>query len=328
MANFEPKKMALVRIWDILKHHSDSEHPLTQKQIQELLKREYGIHIERKAISRNLSLLKEMGVEVEQNRKGSYIDIREFEDSELHMLIDGVLSSKHISAKHSKDLIDRLCGLSNQYFRACVKNIYSVNDWSKTDNQELFLNIEIIDEAISQKKQVGFEYYKYDVDKKLHLSSYQYVSPYQLILHNQRYYLMGYSEYWGNMVYLRMDHIKNMELTNKPATKLRSIKGFENGIDYKELATGRPYMYSDKAVNVTLKASREIIDQIVDWFGEQAKISNIRDDEEHIKVVIKASPMAMEHWIMQYSNFAEVLSPQSLRDKIGASLKAAAKKYK
>lgn len=327
MANFEPKKMALVRIWDILKHHSDSEHPLTQKQIQALLKREYGIRIERKAISRNLSLLKEMGVEVEQNRKGSYIDIREFEDSELHMLIDGVLSSKHISAKHSKDLIDRLCGLSNQYFRACVKNIYSVNDWSKTDNQELFLNIEIIDEAISQKKQVGFEYYKYDVDKKLHLSSYQYVSPYQLILHNQRYYLMGYSEYWGNMVYLRMDHIKNMEMTDKPATKLRSIKGFENGIDYKELATGRPYMYSDKAVNVTLKVSREIIDQIVDWFGEQAKISNIRDDENHIKVVIKASPMAMEHWVMQYSNFAEVLSPQNLRDKIRDNLKTALKKY-
>ena len=139
---------------------------------------------------------------------------------------------------------------------------------------------------------------------------------------------MGYSEYWGNMVYLRMDHIKNMEMTDKPATKLRSIKGFENGIDYKELATGRPYMYSDKAVNITLKVSREIIDQIVDWFGVQAKISNIRDDEEHIKVVIKASPMAMEHWVMQYSNFAEVLSPQSLRDKIGESLKAAAKKYK
>lgn len=327
MANYEPKKNALVRIWDILKFYSDAEHPLTQSKICSLLEKEYGIDLKRKAVAANISRLQEIGVEVIQTSKGAYIDIRDFEDSELHMLIDGVLSSKHISAKHSKDLIERLCGLSNQYFRACVKNIYSVNYWSKTDNQELFLNIEIIDEAISQKKQVGLEYYKYDVDKKLHLSSYQYVSPYQLILHNQRYYLMGYSEYWGNMVYLRMDHIKNMEMTDKPATKLRSIKGFENGIDYKELATGRPYMYSDKAVNVTLKVSREIIDQIVDWFGEQAKISNIRDDEEHIKVVIKASPMAMEYWVMQYINFVEVLSPQSLRDKIRDNLKTALKKY-
>ena len=327
MANYEPKKNALVRIWDILKRYSDSDHPLTQTQIGALLKKEYGIELKRKAIAANLSRLQEIGVEVIRTGKGAYIDIRDFEDSELHMLIDGVLSSKHISAKHSKDLIERLCGLSNQYFRSCVKNIYSVNDWSKTDNQELFLNIEIIDEAISQKKQVGFEYYKYDVDKKLHLSSYQYVSPYQLILHNQRYYLMGYSEYWKNMVYLRMDHIKNMELTDKTATKLRSIKGFENGIDYKELATGRPYMYSDKAVNVTFKASREIIDQIVDWFGEQAKISNIRDDENAVKVVIKASPMAMEHWLMQYSNFVEVISPESLRKKIKENLKEALKKY-
>ena len=327
MANFEPKKMALIRIWDILKHHSDSEHPLTQKQIQELLKREYGIHIERKAISRNLSLLKEMGVEVEQNRKGSYIDIREFEDSELHMLIDGVLSSKHISARHSTNLINRLCNLSNKYFKACVSNIYSVNDWSKTDNQELFLNIELIDEAIREKKQVGYEYYKYDVDKKLHLSSYQYVSPYQLILHNQRYYLMGYSEYWGNMVYHRLDHIKKMEITGKSAVKLRSIKGYENGIDYKLLSSAMPYMYSDKPVNVTFKASKVIIDQVVDWFGEQAKITSVRDDDSKIKVVVKASPLAMEHWIMQYINFVEVISPEPLRKKIKDDLKEALKKY-
>ena len=327
MANFEPKKMALIRIWDILKHHSDSEHPLTQKQIQELLKREYGIHIERKAISRNLSLLKEMGVEVEQNRKGSYIDIREFEDSELHMLIDGVLSSKHISARHSTNLINRLCNLSNKYFKACVSNIYSVNDWSKTDNQELFLNIELIDEAIREKKQVGYEYYKYDVDKKLHLSSYQYVSPYQLILHNQRYYLMGYSEYWGNMVYHRLDHIKKMEITDKSAVKLRSIKGYENGIDYKLLSSAMPYMYSDKPVNVTFKASKVIIDQVVDWFGEQAKITSVRDDDSKIKVVVKASPLAMEHWVMQYINFVEVISPESLRKKIKDDLKEALKKY-
>ena len=326
MAN-EPKKMALIRTWDILKTHSDYEHPLTQAEIKSHLKNDYGISIERKAVSRNLSLLKEMGVEIESNRKGSYIDVRDFEDSELHMLIDGVLSSKHISTTHSKNLISKLCGLSNKYFKSCVKNITSVDDWSKTDNQELFLNIELIDEAIREKKQVGYEYYKYDVDKKLHLSSYQYLSPYQLILHNQRYYLMGYSEYWGNMVYHRLDHIKKMEITDKSAVKLRSIKGYENGIDYKLLSSAMPYMYSDKPVNVTFKASRAIIDQVVDWFGEQAKITTVRDDDSKIKVVVKASPLAMEHWVMQYINFVEVISPESLRKKIKDDLKEALKKY-
>ncbi len=254
--------MALIRVWDILKKYSDYDHPLTQKEIGDYLKKDYGISIERKAISRNLSLLKEMGVEVESNAKGSYIEIREFEDSELHMLIDGVLSSKHISATHSKNLIKRLCELSNKYFKSCVKNVYSVNDWSKTDNQELFFNIELIDEAIKLKKQVKFDYNKYDTDMKLHKSSTQHISPYQLILHNQRYYLMGYSEFWKNMVYLRMDHITNMEVSSERATPLRKVKGFECGIDYKLLSTSMPYMYSDKPVNVTFLAEKDYIGYI------------------------------------------------------------------
>ena len=109
MESFGPKKLALIRIWQILKDYSDYDHPLTQEDISKHLENEYGIVIERKAISRNLSLLKEAGLEIESRRAGSYLECRDFEDSELHMLIDGVLSSKHITAKHSKDLINRIC---------------------------------------------------------------------------------------------------------------------------------------------------------------------------------------------------------------------------
>ena len=198
MSSFEPKKLALIRILQILQKHSDFNHPLTHEDIGMMLENEYGIIIERKAVGRNLSLLKEAGFDIESKRNGSYLESRDFDDAELRMLIDGVLSSKYITANHSKDLIERFCGLSNRYFRSHIKNIYSVNDWSKTDNQALFLNIELVDEAIEQVRQIHYDYNKYGLDKKLHKSSYQRVSPYQLILHNQRYYLMGYSDYWGN----------------------------------------------------------------------------------------------------------------------------------
>ena len=224
MESFEPKKLALIRIWQILKEYSDFDHPLTQEDISHHLENDYGIVIERKAISRNISLLKEAGVEIESRRAGSYLEGRDFEDSELHMLIDGVLSSKHITARHSKDLIDRLCSLSNKYFRASVKHIHSVNDWSKTDNQALFYNIELIDTAIEQGQQLHYDYNKYGVDKKLHKSSFQYVSPYQMILHNQRYYLMAYSEFWDNMVFHRLDRITNMKISHKKIIDYQTIK--------------------------------------------------------------------------------------------------------
>ena len=56
MGSFEPKKLALIRIWQILKEYSDCDHPMTQEDIAAKLENEYGIVIERKAISRNIPL--------------------------------------------------------------------------------------------------------------------------------------------------------------------------------------------------------------------------------------------------------------------------------
>ena len=49
MGSFAPKKLALIRIWQILKDYSDYEPPLTQEDIAKHLENEYGIVIERKA---------------------------------------------------------------------------------------------------------------------------------------------------------------------------------------------------------------------------------------------------------------------------------------
>lgn len=327
MSTFEPKRLALLRILQILLKHSDYDHPLTQEDIIKYLDSEYGIQVERKAVGKNIADLKDAGFEICSRRAGSYINSREFEDSELRLLIDGVLQSKHITARHSKDLIEKLCGLSNKYFRSHVKNVYSINDWSKTDNQTLFYNIDIVDEAILTGKQVQYDYNKYGVDANLHKSSFQRISPYQLILHNQRYYLMGYSDYWGNMAFHRLDRITNMRIYDKPATPITSVKGYETGIDFKQIASTMPYMYTDTPQRIEFLADEYIVDQIVDWFGRDIKMSTIPDMNGKVKVELWASPLAMEHWALQYLNHVEVKKPESLRKRIKESLEEAMKKY-
>lgn len=326
MESFEPKKLALLRIWQILKDYSDYDHPLTQEDIAVKLGNEYGISIERKAISRNISLLKEAGIEIESGRDGSYLKRRDFENSELHMLIDSVLSSKHITANHSKDIIERLCNLSNKYFRSNVRHIHSVGDWYKTDNQSLFYNIELIDTAIEKGKQIHYDYNKYGTDKKLHKSSRQYVTPYLMILHNQRYYLMAYSEYWGNMVFHRLDRITNMTVADKKATPIRNVPGYENGINYNELSSAMPYMYTDRPEQIDFIADVGIIDQIIDWFGNDIRIKKV-EEESKVGVGVKASPNAMVHWAMQYINCVEIVSPESLRARVKKALENGLKKY-
>ena len=327
MAGFEPKKLALLRIWQILREYSDYDHPMTQEDISERLDRDYGIVLERKAVSRNLSLLEEAGIEIGSVRAGCFIESREFEDAELRMLIDGVLSSKHITAKHSKDLIERLCSQSNKYFKSHVKNIYSVNDWSKTDNQALFYNIEVIDQAIEQGVMVSYDYNKYGADKKLHKSSYQRVSPYQMILHNQRYYLMAYNAFFGNMVFHRLDHITNIKLRPEhPLVDIRTVKGYESGLNYKDLSSTMPYFFTDKPERITFTADNGIIDQIIEWFGKDVRM--LKKDEDHVEVTLTASPNAMEYWALQFLDHVEVTAPESLRERIRVSLDKGREKYK
>lgn len=325
MDALEPKKLALIRILQILETYSDCNNPLRQDDIAYYLERDYGVIIERKAIGRNISLLKEAGFSIESGRNGSYLVERKFENSELRLLIDSVLSSKHITAKHSKDLIEKLCSMSNIHFRSHVKNIYSVNDWDKTENQTLFYNIELVDEAIEQNKQLKFDYNKYGVDKKLHKTKSHCVSPYQLILHNQKYYLMARNEQWGNMIFYRVDHITNMEIINEPLTYINDVKGYETGINYKEISTALPYMYTDKPKTVEFIADVCIIDQIIDWFGKDIEITQLEDD--NIKVKLRVSLDAMNHWATQYLRFVEIIKPAELRDRIKNYINLAQEKY-
>lgn len=106
MGTAESKKLALLRTLQILQQYSDADHVLTQDDIVRYLHTDYGITVERKSVGRNLSLLKEAGVGIESGRFGSYLCERPFEDSELRLLIDSVLASKHISARQSQRLIE------------------------------------------------------------------------------------------------------------------------------------------------------------------------------------------------------------------------------
>lgn len=326
MDSLEPKKLALIRIWQILQKYSDFKHPLTQEDIAHYLDLDYGIVIERKAIGRNISLLKDAEIEIGHTRAGYYLEEREFEDTELKLLVDSVLCNQNITAKHSSELIEKLCKLSNKYFRSHVKNVHAVKDWIKSDNSALFFNIEIIDQAINEGKQVQYDYNKYGIDKKLHKSSFQRATPYQLILHNQRYYLMGYSEYWGNMIFHRLDRISNIKIYDVPAYPIRKVPGYESGIDYKKLSTTMPYLHSDKPERVELLADTWVIDQVIDWFGKDLQVRKT-DDPDKIIISLWANPYAMSLWALQYVNYIEVISPEPLRNKIRGFLQTGLDRY-
>ena len=105
----QPKKLLIFNILDILKKYSDADHRLSQKEIEDILKAEYNMVTDRKAIKRNLMNLIDFGYEIEYseyvrmvpNAKtgereescvlSDFYLVREFTDGELRLLIDSLL---------------------------------------------------------------------------------------------------------------------------------------------------------------------------------------------------------------------------------------------
>ena len=133
---------------------------------------------------------------------------------------------------------------------------------------------------------------------------------------------MGYSSYWNHMVYHRLDRITNMIVSDRPLVPIKEIKGYENGINYKNLTAAMPYMFSDAPEIIEMLAKDFIIDQVIDWFGKDIKITKT-ENKEIYKITLKSSPTAMLFWAMQYTDECEVIKPLSLREKIKETIKKA-----
>lgn len=80
LMGFENKQTLLFRLYQVLFDYSDEDNLLTQQDIIDILEREYGLVVERKAIGRNISYLNEMGIDVESSRKGAYLVDRPIEN--------------------------------------------------------------------------------------------------------------------------------------------------------------------------------------------------------------------------------------------------------
>lgn len=104
----EPKKLALLRILQILKKYSDEKHPLTQAEIIEKL-RDYEIELERKSVGKNIDLLIKADIDIQEvPNKGVYLASRKFSDEDLRILIDSVMFSRNIDHERAGKLIKKL----------------------------------------------------------------------------------------------------------------------------------------------------------------------------------------------------------------------------
>lgn len=349
MYTIQPKKMMIINILDILKKYTDENHRLSQKEIADILKAEYNMMVDRKAVKRNLMNLIDFGYEIEYSEsvrmvpnkvtgklEESYILsdfylVRDFTDSELRLLIDSLLFSKHIPYSQCRKLIGKLEGLSNQYFKSRIKHIRTMPDFS-LHSQQLFYSIEILDEAISKQRQIAFTYNSYGTDKKLHprkdeagnIREYI-VNPYQIAAANGRYYLICNYDKYDNVANYRLDRITNIRMLQTPAKPMKEVKGLENGFDLPKHMAEHIYMFAGESDTVTFRAKKYLLNDIIDWFGGGVTFFDETEDEMSVRVCVNLA--AMRRWSLQYALHTKILSPKPLAEQVRNDIKEAMENY-
>lgn len=309
------KKMLNILILKILEDYTDSEHKLTQQQIKGYLKSSYDIICDRRAVKSNIENLIDCDYDIEYDN-GYYLASRTFEDAELRMLIDSVLCSRTLSEKESRLLIEKLKGLGNTYFEAKVSHVCCNMNMPHLNSKQLVYTVDVIHDAIDQKKKIAFTYNQYETDFKLHPKRNQryIVNPFQMVVNLGKYYLIGNYDKYDDISHYRLDLMTDVEIMNEKRKSKSIIKGMENGLSLPNHMVEHVYMYSGESIYIKLKAKKEIMTELIDWLGKDFKI--LTEDETYITIRLKCNDDAMFYWALQYGSGVEVLEPIDLRKRI------------
>ena len=325
MSSPNNKKLSILYTLQILKDYSDENHLLSQNEIVKKIYSIYGMECERKSIGTNIDSLIDFGYDIVKTNSGCFLASREFETSEIRFLIDAVFSSKSIDSRHSRELSNKLSNLLSSYQRKQYKYIYKADELNRTNNKELFYNIDIINEAIEKNKQIQFEYNRFyykDINKK---KKPYIVNPYFLINNQGKYFLVCNYDYFDEIGNYKLERIHNIKILDTDIKPIKQVKGFENGLDIAKYANENIYMFTTNSVNATIQIYDDWATAYVEeWFGKNARFYE-KDNKIYADII--ANESSLIYWCLQYGEVIEIIEPKQCREKIKDILKEMSKRY-
>ena len=312
MPKSDNQKLKILYILDYLQRNSHADHPVRATELIHMLEQQ-GILCERKTVYSDIAALQDYGVDIVSipgKNGGYYIASRNFELPELKLLIDAVQSSRFLTEKKSRELIEKLCKECSVHEAKLVRRDVLVSGRVKSMNETIYYNVDAIQEAIGQNRQITFRYFDWNLDRTRKYREKDYTaSPYGLCQDNENCYLLAYSDRHGITSY-RVDRMADIQLSNQTRIPCPEL----TGKNLTEHANRLFQMYSGEAVDVKLRFHRSLINVVIDRFGRDILL--IPDGEEHFVFTtsVAVSPIFLS-WIIGFGKKATVLHPQSVIDR-------------
>ncbi len=310
MPKSDNQKLKIFYILDYLQKNSHQDHPVRAAELLSMLERQHNIICDRKTVYSDIAALQDYGVDIVSipgKNGGYYIASRNFEIPELKLLIDAVQSSRFLTEKKSRELIEKLCNQCSIYDARLMRRDVLVSGRVKSMNETIYYNVDAIQDAIADNRQITFRYFDFGLDgkRKYREKDYQ-ASPYGLCQDNENCYLLAHSPRHGVTSYRvdRMTDITQLPDSRIPCPEL-------TGKALVEHANRLFQMYSGQQTTVKLRFHRELTNVVIDRFGRDTML--IPDGDEHFvfTVNVAVSPMFLS-WVIGFGTKAKVLHPQSV----------------
>ena len=313
MPKSDNQKLKIFYIWDYLKQHSHQDHPVRAAELLSMLERQHNIICDRKTVYSDIAALQDYGVDIVSipgKNGGYYLASRNFELPELKLLIDAVQSSRFLTEKKSRELIEKLCRECSIYDAQLMRRDVVVSGRVKSMNETIYYNVDAIQEAISENRQISFRYFDWGIDGKRRYreKSYQ-ASPYGLCQDNENCYLLAHSPRYGVTSY-RVDRMSDITLTSKNRTPCPELTGKNLTAHANRLFQ----MYAGDTTTVKMRFHRELTNVVMDRFGRDTMLIPDGEDYFVFTVNVAVSPMFLS-WVIGFGSKAKILYPQTVIDE-------------
>lgn len=322
MARSSNQKLKLLYILQILREYTDEEHAITTSELISRLEQQ-GIKAERKTIYSDIEALNDFGYDIltsrQKNLNGYYMGSREFELAELKFFVDATQSSKFITKSKSNALIKKLKQFTSKYEAAHLQRQIYVSDRVKTDNENIYINIDCIHRACQNNLQISFTYFDWTPEKKKKLrreGALYVVSPWMLVFSEENYYLLAYDEKAGIMKYYRVDKMLGIE----PGKEMRKGRELMEHFDLAAFSKKTFGMFAGREETVSLVFENHLASVAIDRFGKEVDMRIL--DAEHFSVRVNVCVSNQFFgWLAGLSGGVVISGPQRVKEEYKEYLK-------
>ncbi len=307
----------MICILNILKEYTDETHTLSTKEVIEKMDTIYGRKIDRRTVYGCVEALTELNYDIEgysSNGKGYTLLSREFSLAEIRLLIDAIYSCEYISKRQTEELLKKLRSFLSYYERKNFNYTSIITPERKSPNPEVFLNIEVLGEAIDKKKQVSFTYLDYDYDKKLKPRRERpyIVNPYAMLCEGSHYYLVLISQGHTDPSFYRIDMMKDIKILDSSL----EISKRDAKLDSVDKVV---YAHTGSPVRVNLRCRKNVLRYVIEEFGNDISIT--KNPDGSFDASVYTATEGLVYWALQYLQDVEVLSPSDVREKVIDAIK-------